>query len=64
MKIAILINEEISKMVLGVNTTLSYILGAVDLGVDVYVYQIAKNGEISKQVEAIFLNKNNYGNKK
>ncbi len=62
MKIAILINEEISKMVLGVNTTLSYILGTVDLGVDVYVYQIAKNGEISKQVEAIFLNKNNAQN--
>ncbi len=62
MKIVVLINEDLNEMVLGINSTLSYILAAVDLGSDVYVCQIAKNGEISKRIAAIFLNKNNAQN--
>lgn len=44
---------------MGTNTTLSYILAAVDLDHDVYVYKIDEKGELKKNAIAIFLNKNN-----
>ncbi len=58
MKIAVLINENLQDMVLGANTSLSYILAAAAFG-DVYVYKIDELGELKKNVKAIFFNKNN-----
>ena len=49
-------------MVLGKNTTLAYILAAVDLGHDVLVYKISADGKdfvLQKLIKALNLNKNN-----
>src|SRR3989338_2484243 len=62
MQIAILINEDFKKMVVGANTTLGYILAAVDLGHDVFVYKIDEKGSLRKKDKAIFLNAKNVKN--
>lgn len=59
MKIAVLVNEDFKEMVLGLNSSLGYIVAAFDLGHDVYICKINENGQISHKIEAIFLNKNN-----
>lgn len=43
MKTLIIINEPFSQMALGTNTTLSYILSCVDLGHDVYIYNLVNS---------------------
>ncbi len=45
MKTAVLINEDLENMRLGLNTTLAYILAAVDLGHDVYLVDARGGGE-------------------
>lgn len=57
MKTLILINEDFDKMILGQNTTLAYILAAVDLKHDVYIHKIAAEGFFSGEIiDAINLN--------
>ncbi len=57
MKTLILINEDFHEMILGQNTTLAYILAAVDLRHDVYIHKIAAEGFFSgEEVAAINLN--------
>ncbi len=52
MKSLIIINEPFANMALGTNTTLSYILGCVDLGHEVYVFNL-KN-QMPKKVAKVF----------
>ena len=47
MKTAILLNEDFLEMRLGLNSTLAYILGAVDLGNDVYLVDVRDEGKIT-----------------
>ncbi len=60
MKIAILVNEDFNKMVVGVNTTLSYILSCVDLGFEVFICEFHKQ-KLAKKINAISLNSKNCG---
>jgi hypothetical protein len=62
MKILVLINEDFFETRLGINTSLAYCLACVDLGHQVFVYQIPENGDLKKQIEVIFLDKNNAQN--
>lgn len=45
-KSLVIINESFSEMVLGKNTTLSYIVAALDLEHEVYIYNLPKKGNI------------------
>jgi|GEM_PF-1922016 len=59
-KTLIIINEPFEEMILGKNTTLSYIAAALDLGHEVYIHNLPKNGEIfpkniQQNIEAIKL---------
>lgn len=62
MQTLVLINEDFERMVLGKNTSLAYILAAVDLEHDVFVYKIAADGKdftSQKLITALNLNKDN-----
>src|SRR3989338_5080923 len=61
-KILVLVNEDFESMLLGKNTTLAYILAAVDLGYDVFVYKISVDGESLDSrtiIKSLQLNKDN-----
>lgn len=60
MKTLVIINEPFNEMMLGRNTTLSYILAAVERGDDVYIYNTDPNGALpGEEVKAIHLNLEN-----
>ncbi len=46
MKALIIINETFTEMALGRNTSLAYILSAIELGYEVFIYDLAKNNDI------------------
>ena len=48
MKTAVLLNEDFLEMRLGVNTTLAYILAALDLGRDVYLVDVRDGKKVQK----------------
>jgi hypothetical protein len=55
MKTIIIINEPFSKMILGKNSTLAYILSVFELGHETYLYNLPKTGEIFPQIDVIKL---------
>jgi len=58
MNILVIVNEPLEKMAIGSNTTLAYILGAVQQNHDIYIYQVIdeKIPLISEKINAIHLN--------
>lgn len=57
MKILVIVNEDIGDMVLGVNSTLSYIISAGRIASKIFIYKISDNGEINSSLSSLSLSK-------
>ncbi len=63
-KTLVIINEPLAQMVLGRNTTLAYILSCFELGHEIYIYNLPKNGatfptQIRESIATLHLKKAN-----
>lgn len=64
-KVLVIINEDLAQMLLGRNTTLSYICAAIDLGHEVYIYNLDEDliaVNLNARIKVIHLNQKNSAN--